>query len=138
MPSNVQERVELIAKPFDKFTLSRPVTSLQISKNGRFIIAEDERGFVSYDLELSLISQQVRKYRDEAVDWLDQYHVWQVNESGVLTMQEFDGVNSYELLPANATYDAVLTQDGKSLYVCTKDETGLATLWRLAMTVEKN
>lgn len=138
LPSNIQERVELIAKPFDKFTLSRPVTSLQISKNGRFIIAEDERGFVSYDLELSLISQQVRKYRDEAVDWLDQYHVWQVNESGVLTMQEFDGVNSYELLPANATYDAVLTQDGKSLYVCTKDETGLATLWRLAMTVEKN
>ena len=138
LPSNVQERVELIAKPFDKFTLSRPVASLQISANGRFVIAEDERGFVSHDLELSLISQQVRKYRSGAVGWLDQYHVWQVNESGKLIMQEFDGVNSYELLPADVTYDAVLTHDGRSLYAYTKDETGLVTLWRLAMTIEKS
>lgn len=135
LPSNAQERAELVAEPFDTFTLNRPVGSLQISSNGRFVVAEDERGFVSYDLELSSISQQVRKYRNDAVRWLDEYHVWQVNDSGTLMMQEFDGVNTYELMPANASYDVLLTQDGKYIYGFVKNETGAVELVQLAMTI---
>jgi hypothetical protein len=50
-------------------------------------------------------------------------------------MQEFDGVNTYELMPANASYDVLLTQDGKYIYGFVKNETGAVELVQLAMTI---
>ena len=121
---------------FATFTLNRPIERLTISANGRFVVAEDDQGFVTYDLELQSVSQQSKKQDSAVTQWLDDYHVWRVNGAGMLVMQEFDGVNSYELMPVSSGYTALLTHDGKYIYSFVKNEDGTVILKRLAMTVE--
>lgn len=117
------------------FTLNRQVGNLQISSNGRFVVAEDKSGFVTYDLERDSTSQELRKYQPSKINWLDEYHVWQVDETGHLIMQEFDGINSHQLMPAEAGQDVVLTSDNKYIYGFAKKEDGKTELRRLYMTI---
>lgn len=116
------------------FTLNRPTTNLQFSSNGRFIVAEGESGFVSYDLERHQASQKTAKYSRAPLRWLDSYYVWQVDEQGDVVMQEFDGVNTHELMPATRGYDALLTSDGRYVYSFVRSDDGVR-LQRLAMVL---
>ena len=66
--------------------------------------------------------------------WIDSYYVWQIDDGGRLVMQEFDGVNSHQLMPAAKGYDVLLTQDSRYIYSFSVDgET--VTLQRLSMTI---
>ncbi len=133
LPSNEESRAIFMQSP-QTFTLNRPATNIQLSDNGRFVIAEDETGLISYDLERKSASQELKKYSAAPVRWLDHYHIWQVTEAGQLEMQEFDGVNSHELM-ASSGYDVLLTQDQRYIYGFVKNSDGTLSLNQLAMTI---
>ena len=137
LPTNPQQKDVFMEKTYGTLTLSRPLGSLSSGRSGRFVIAEDAQGFVSYYLELKSISQQVKKHQDTQVRWLDDYHVWQADEAGMMVMQEFDGVNSHQLMSIASQYDALLTSDGKFVYAFDypADDLGTVALKRLHMTI---
>ncbi len=135
LSTNEQEQDRLMAKSQAQFSLKRPLTTLQIGSSGRFVVAENDTSLVSYDLELMLASQQIKKYSPDPVAWLDQYHIWQINKDGTLEMTEFDGVNSYELMPVMAK-GVLLTRDGKFVYGIARDESGAVVLRQLSMTID--
>lgn len=118
-----------------RFTLARPVASLEFNDDGRFILARDYVGFVSYDLEHHLLSQPAYVSHAQAIDWLDKFHVWTVQD-GALVMQEFDGGNKHELVPATAGYDTALSQDERFIYYFHKAADGTVQLRVLYMTVK--
>lgn len=137
LPANNHDKAIFLQQPVDDFTLNRPLDSLKISDNGRFIIVEDYQGFVSYDLELNHISQQIKKYHSGDIKWLDPYHVWQINDTGKLVMQEFDGINTQVLVPATTGFDVLLTSDSKYLYYLRQNpETKAVALERMSMTID--
>ncbi len=117
------------------FTFNKPIASLQISQNGRFVMAEDESGFISYDLERHQSSQVVKRHDGAPLRWIDTYHPWDIDDSGHLVMQEFDGVNAYRLMPAASGYDVLLTQDDRYIYSFVVTEDSTVQLQRLSMTI---
>ena len=90
---------------------------------------------MSYDLERAEVSQNIQKYASGAIGWLDAYHVAQVDASGELIMQEFDGLNAAKLMPVTAGYAHLLTQDGKYVYGWLAQD-GVVELRRLSMTIQ--
>ncbi len=134
LPGTDEARAALMQTSYS-FTLNRPVAQLNISDNGRFVTAEDATGMVVYDLERLSVSQEIKKYASSAVRWLDGYYTWQVDGEGQLQMEDFDGVNSYQLMPMSTGFDVVLTQDGKYIYGFVKNEAGAVELVQLAMTI---
>lgn len=117
------------------FTFNRPIDILGVSANGRFVIVENESGRMSYDLERSSASQDIKKFQPTAARWLDGYHMWQISQEGQLVMQEFDGVNQQPLMPIELGLDPLLSHDGKFVYGFVRGEDGQLTLRRLAMTL---
>lgn len=116
-----------------KMSLGRSVTSLSISDNGRFVVMRDKTGFISYDLERASLSAEIAlRGGDTDLKWLDNFHVWHVDETGQLLIQEFDGANSHKLLPALSSYDATLSSDGKYIYSFSEKD-GALQLQRLSM-----
>jgi len=129
------EAKALFIKSAKSFTLNRPAENLQISRNGRFVIAEDDKGFVSYDIEHLQVSQEIKKYDSSPIRWLDDHHVWQIDESGQLIIQEFDGVNSNQLMPVSSGYDVVLTKDGRYVYGFLNNDSASVELRQLSMVI---
>lgn len=138
LPTSIQQKDVFMEKTYGTLTLSRPLESLSLGRSGRFVIAEDAQGFVSYDIELKSISQQIKKYQDTQVRWLDDYHIWQTDETNAMVMQEFDGVNSHRLMNIANQYDALLTPDGRFIYAFDNsvDDPSAVILKRLHMTVD--
>lgn len=135
LPSSQQAK-ELFMQSPKTFTLNRPIGNLQFSDNGRFIVVEDEDGMVSYDIEHATVSQEVKKYHSQPIQWLDGYHIWQVDDSGKLFFQEFDGMNGHQMMPADEKYDALITQDNRFMYSLRGNEqTGEIELNRLQMVL---
>lgn len=130
-----QQAKEIFMKSPKKFTLNRPVDNLQISDSGRFVVAEDFDGFVSYDLEHMSVSQETKKYNKSPIGWLTNYHIWQVDDNGYLVMQEFDGMNGHDMMPADVRYDAILTRDNKYMYSLVVGESGELELRQLSMVI---
>lgn len=118
----------------NSFMFNREVNRLQFSGNGRFLLAEDGKGFVSYDLERQEVSQNVRKYSEAKIGWIDSYHVAQIDESGEMILQEFDGLNANKLMPVSPGFDHLLTQDDKYMYGWYRTNE-LVELRRLMMTI---
>lgn len=116
-------------------SLGRPIEKISISGSGRFILLSDKTGFISYDLERESLSTEIALRGDSKLEWFDSYHIWHVDESGQVLMQDFDGANAYKLLPATAGYDATFSGDGKFVYAFVKEKDKLQ-LQRLAMTVQ--
>ena len=119
-----------------KVSLGRTATALSISDNGRFVMLRDAASFISYDLERLSLSAETVLRGETQLAWLDAFHVWHVDETGELLMQEFDGANPHKLLPATTGYDAVLSENGKFVYAFSKKDDALR-LQRLAMTAQK-
>ena len=118
-----------------KIALGRTATDLSVSDNGRFVVLRDYAGFISYDLERMSLSAEIALRGDTQLRWLDGFHLWHVDETGNLLMQEFDGANPYKLLPAAASHDVTLSSDGKFVYGLLEKD-GVLELRRLAMTVK--
>lgn len=136
LPSSKEAKDIFIQSPRN-FTLSRPVNNLQFSEGGRFVVAEDSQGVVSYDIERITVSQEFEKFHDQPVRWLDGYHLWQIDDSGQLVMQEFDGLNYQDLMPASSGYDVSLTKDGRYLYGLLATEDDALELRQLSMVAKR-
>ena len=118
-----------------KISLGRAATDVSMSDDGRFIILRDDAGFISYDLERASLSAEIVLSGNKNLEWLDDFHVWQVDESGDLLMREFDGANPSKLLKSNPKYGSTLSSDGKYVYTFSETD-GELQLQRLAMTVK--
>ena len=118
-----------------KISLGRAATDVSMSDDGRFIILRDDAGFISYDLERASLSAEIVLSGNKNLEWLDDFHVWQVDESGDLLMREFDGANPSKLLKSNPKYGSTLSSDGKYVYAFSETD-GELQLQRLAMTVK--
>ena len=119
-----------------RFDMDNPVRWLQMSGNGRFIVAQDDDGYRSYDLERKELSRHVTVSgaASRPLPWLDSYTVWNV-ENDSMIMREFDGANEHALLGAQYRYGASL--DARSEYLYAANQTsGGAVLQRLQMIVE--
>ena len=131
------DEAESSLKPLTRFKLSRSVKWLEFSGNGRFVTAQDERGFMSYDLERRSKSPEVDfdKTVEGKLRWLDSYHIWTV-ENGRLIMQDFDGANRYDLAGALAGYDANYSDSGKYIYYVEATDKGFS-LARFDLEIKK-
>lgn len=108
------------------FNFKDDVSSLQLSPEDRFILAQHGPDFMSYDLErktLSPVDQQAGTSEAHALQWLDEYYVWS-DRSDALTIQEFDGANERTINPVASGFDATFSDDEKYLYSIGKTETG--------------
>lgn len=114
----------------------RPLSELIISGEGRFVIMRSEAGFVSYDIERQSMSPDIAVPADAKLNWLDNYHLWSV-ENGSVVMREFDGTNHAILTKGAAGLDAVFSPDNRYLYTFMTGENGSVVMQRLKMTVEQ-
>ncbi|PID33564.1 hypothetical protein CR969_00040 [Candidatus Saccharibacteria bacterium] len=114
-------------------SLGRPISKISISGNGRFILARDDRGFVTYDLERHTASKEVNIAGFKAIGWLDDYHLWQITDDNWLKMQEFDGANPHDLMQVSG-FDVALADGGNYIYGLNSQK-GVVELKRLSMRV---
>lgn len=130
---SLKGEIDSLMRPLAVFDFTRPITWLQMSGNGRFIIAQDAKGYVAYDLERKDLSDEItfQEPVTRKLNWIDNYNLWN-EEDGQLVMREFDGANSHELLPASAQFGASLDDDEEYLYAADVTEDG-ATLQRIRM-----
>lgn len=135
-PTGEKEK-EVLMTAFGGFTFPRPVQWLQISDNGRFIVAQDSKGYMSYDLERKTVSEVIEfaTPQERQLRWLDNYNVW-TNDSGQIVMREFDGANQHALMPAEANFGASFSNDSQYLYSIGVTEGGF-NLQRIRMILEQ-
>jgi len=117
------------------FSFTSDVALLQISPNGRFIMAQNAASYVGYDLErkeLSPVAILAGTTDPHPLQWLDDYYVWS-DRSDTLTTREFDGANQHAISTVASGFDVALTQNGKWLYSFGKKADGHYQLQRVRM-----
>lgn len=105
-------------KVLSQFQTGAVVDHLLSSPGGRFVTAQYDDKFVTYDLDMWVRSDeatlagsgQARRLR-----WLDGYLVWSDRADG-LTVREFDGANQHTTNPVASGFDAALGRGGTYLY----------------------
>jgi len=133
-----KDSLTLFLKSAKTFTLGRPA-DLEINNEGRFVIARDATGFVSYDIERLSISDEVKisqKSGNRQLQWLDDFYLWTSDDQQNLVMQEFDGLNAHSLIRFSDSYDVALSQNGRYIYSFLRFPNGTVQLRQLNMRVE--
>lgn len=112
---------------------------LDISTNGRFVIAGNSAQFMTYDIELaqrtdanfpSFVSDP-----SVAPQWLDSYILVSTGDNK-LRISDFDGENQQIITDALPTFHVMLSGDGTLLYNFTKTQSGVMSLQVSKMTTE--
>ncbi|MDO4773664.1 MAG: PEGA domain-containing protein [Candidatus Saccharibacteria bacterium] len=124
----------LLSKPRN-FQFGRPVQALTIGDNGRFVVARDEAGMMSYDLERLSVSRQIALAPGEQMAWLDSFHLQRRATDGGLVMQEFDGANEHRLFD-NVAFETAFSSDQRFMLAVTRKDNTFALQW-LALTTEE-
>ena len=135
-PNEIDDTTSLAA--FASFDFPRDVTWLEMSSNGRFVLAQNGASFMSYDLERQTISPEATIEGDgeaRQLGWLDSYYVWS-DRGGELVMREFDGSNEHVIAPVARGFDATLSQNGTYLYSIGETEGGGLQLQRTRLILE--
>lgn len=104
--------------PITTFKMSSSVQWLQMSQDGRFVIAQHGNEYVSYDLERKVVSPPAQIAGSSVptkLHWLDDYYVWS-DRSNTLVIREFDGANEHTINTVATGFDATLSPSGKYLY----------------------
>ncbi len=105
--------------PFETFTIDQPsVEWLYFSNNGRFIVAQHQGSFTTYDLELADIHKRTFESSQpvtRAFKWLDDYYLW-VDLDNSVRIVEFDGANERTITSAVTGQTVSLSDDGESLF----------------------
>ncbi len=107
-------------------TIPAGVSSLAISRNNRFVVAQLSDGYATYDIELKKFDKTTWAYPATAphtLNWLDDYMLWSDN-SGQLRFYEFDGANQQTIMPAAEGFAASLSQNDKYIYAIAKTDKG--------------
>lgn len=124
-PSSTDETNDTL-KQFASFTFSRPIQWLQISHNGRFVVAQTGDRFVSYDIERMSLPAETTLEGEGAVSqlrWLDDFYAWS-DRASKLTLREYDGSNEHDMGSVAPGFDATFSQGNKYLYSIGKTDKG--------------
>lgn len=116
------------------------VNDLSFSPNDRFIVAQHDATFMTYDIELeSFTSTTLRGTEkvNQPITWLDRYHIWSSRDKQ-LRMYEFDGENVVSFGNVVSNLDPQLTRDSQFLYVFRPAEAGQngVELTRISLRVD--
>lgn len=118
-------------------TLTSPAEWLTISRNGRFTVAQQADGYVTYDVELK--KADPTKFARPAttpqrqMQWLDDYMIWNDREN-VLRFYEFDGANQQDVMPVTEGFSVTLSSNNRYVYGFVKNESG-ASLQRARLII---
>jgi hypothetical protein len=119
-------------KPFASFNLSFSPSKTSFSIGGDYLVMQSGKTFAGYDIEhqtlasstLSTISPTATTTTlNSSLDWIDDSHLWS-DDSGVVTMRDFDGTNVETFGPAVVGQMVTLSQDGNYLYSIGLTSTG--------------
>lgn len=112
---NSSDTGELSATHVRGFSSTEPIRWLSMNQGGRFISAQSERNFSTYDAELDkLTTTQFGVRQSQPVRWLDNFHVYFPTKNAIRVV-EFDGANGYDLTGATERA-SVRTSDSKYVY----------------------
>ena len=122
---------------YASFKSTESVAWLQTSGNGRFVVAQGENGYMSYDLERDTTSSPIRFAEPTAqkLRWLDNYNFW-TTEGGQLVMEEFDGTNKHVIAQTDGAFEASFDHNFTYLYSIAPAENGYS-LQRVQMILDK-
>lgn len=124
-PSSTDETNDSL-RQFASFTFSRPIQWLDISHNGRFVVAQTGDRFVSYDIERMSLPAEATLAGEGATSqlrWLDDFYVWS-DRSSKLALREYDGSNEYDMGAVVSGFDATFSQNNRYLYSIGKTDNG--------------
>lgn len=112
---------------------------LDISTNGRFVIAGNSAQFMTYDIELAQrTDSNFPSFMSDASippQWLDSYMLVSTGDNK-LRISDFDGDNQQIITDALPAFPVVLSGDGALLYNFTKTQSGAMSLQVSKMTTE--
>ncbi len=115
-------------KPYATITLPNDAADLQMSRNGRFVVAQLPDGYVTYDLELKKTSTTTWAYQSAAVrpiQWLDDYTI--VNDNGgYARVYDFDGANQQSVMQVIEGNALTVSTNDKYLYGITQGANGMS------------
>ena len=123
-PDNVSTDIAYLSSPGG-------IDWMEMSRNGRFVLAGRGHKVVSYDIETTE-NYSFEMEREGEPEWLDDYHLLDVR-NGVITMIEFDGQNDEHIV--SGRLPAFLSDNGE--YVFSLDDiSGGVVLQRSSMLAE--
>lgn len=106
-----------------------------VSGNGRFVITQVDGEMVSYDIERSSTSVVPDLLMAGLSGWLDDFHLWSIDDDSQLSIMEFDGANRQVLFPLRGgSFGVVLSSDGRFIYFFDESDNSVV-LKKLSMTV---
>jgi hypothetical protein len=118
-----------------KFTVQGGVRHLSIVTEGRFVIAQNNSAYTTYDLELKKKTTTTPKGTGDiraALQWLDDYTLWS-DRDGKLRLYEFDGANQHAIMKVTQGLAVSLSPNGKYVYAFSKDKAGTYHLQRVQL-----
>lgn len=125
-------------KPYGRMQLKAPVSALSFSPNADYVLAQSGADFKSYELEHKRTNSgaitPAEGQSATTLRWLDGAHVWN-DDTSFLTMRDFDGANSFAIMPVARGFDASLSTNGRFMYSVGKTDTGYQ-LQRVRMILE--
>lgn len=107
--------------------LTTPAEWLTVSRNGRFVVAQQADGYTTYDIELKKTDRTT--FTRPAVvparqmQWLDDYMIWS-DRGNILRFYEFDGANQQDIMPVGEGYSVTLSSNNRYVYGFVRTETG--------------
>lgn len=119
--------------PVATMSLEGHVTWLSFSSDADFLVAQSDKSFVGYEIEQERSS--VSSLIDGAkLRWLDAAYLWD-DLNGTVTMRDFDGSNSHQVMLVAEGFDVALTENGRYLYGIGERDNGYA-LQRFKMIID--
>lgn len=107
---------------------------ISLNNSGRIIVFRAGPVANSYDLEHKTLSEKIDFGATQSVNWLDDFHLWNVDNAGDLYIRDFDGANIYKMLRAGGNFSAALSSDQKYIYAINKATDGVIILDKMNMT----
>lgn len=114
--------------------LDGSIEDISLNNSGRFIVAQIGSSAQSYDLERSTLSSKFQLGDGQKIKWLDDFHLLAAANSGKTAIQEYDGTNFHELLPADKKIGIVLSSNQRYVYALAADASGKLVLSKMNMT----
>lgn len=124
-----ENKVDIIREPADaqtavakmtaSFVIEQPTVQwLYFSNHGRFLVAQHQGAFTTYDLELNKKHQREFSTSQEVMRpfrWIDDYYLW-IDLDNSLRIVEFDGANERVITSVERGYSVTLSGNGEILF----------------------
>jgi len=111
------------------------VQYLSVTKNGRFVLAQQGATYMTYDLELQKTTTTTLKGAGavgKQLQWLDEYMLWS-DRDGTVRLYEFDGANQHDIMPVVPGQSVTLSANGRYVYGVSQSADGKFHLSRVRL-----